>query len=77
MSGPTDWILRYIKTTFTFTFDIMDGDGGNKRSDERPKTIRSMYPRKAVDVNLKTDPNIEAKVEQIELHSGCVLGENA
>ena len=20
LSGPTDWILRYIKTTFTFTF---------------------------------------------------------
>ena len=37
-----------------------------------------MYPRKAVDVNLKTDPtNIETKVEQIELHSGCGLGENA
>ena len=55
----------------------MDGDGGHKRSDERPKTVRSMYPRKAVDVNLKTDPNIETKVEQIELHSGCGLGENA
>ena len=52
--------------------DIMDGDGGHKMSDERP-----MYPRKAVDVNLKTDPSIETKVEQIELHSGCGLGENA
>ena len=20
LSGPTDWILRYIKTTFTFSF---------------------------------------------------------
>ena len=38
---------------------------------------RSMYPRKAVDVNLMTDPNIETKVKQIELHSGCGLGENA
>ena len=36
--------------------DIMDGNGGHKRSDERPKKVRSMYPRKAVDVNLKTDP---------------------
>ena len=43
--------------------DIIDGDGGYKRSDERPKTC-SMHPRKAVDVNLKTDPNIEAKVDQ-------------
>ena len=44
--------------------DIMDGDRGHKRSEERPKTACTMHPRKAVDVNLKTDPNIEMKVDQ-------------
>ena len=43
---------------------VKHGDGGHKRSDERPKTVRSMHTRKAVDVNLKTDPNIETKVDQ-------------
>ena len=44
--------------------DIIDVDGGHKRSDERPKPVRTMHPQKAVDVNLKTDPNIETKVDQ-------------
>ena len=39
-------------------------DGGYKRSDERPNTVRSMHPRKAVEVNLKTNTNIETKVDQ-------------
>ena len=39
-------------------------DGGHKRSDERPNTVRSMHPRKAVEVNLKTNTNIETKVDQ-------------
>ena len=45
--------------------DIIDGDGGHKRSDERPKTVvRSMHSGKAVQVNLQTDPNLETKVDQ-------------
>ena len=39
-------------------------DGGHKTSDEGPKTVRPMLPRKAVEVNLETDPNIETKGEQ-------------
>ena len=44
--------------------DIIYVDGGHKRSDERPNTVRSMHQRKAVDANLKTDPNTETEVEQ-------------
>ena len=31
--------------------DIIGVDGGHKTSDERPKTVRPMLPRKAVEVN--------------------------
>ena len=44
--------------------DIIGVNGGHKISDEGPKTVRPMLPRKAVEVNLETDPNIETKVGQ-------------
>ena len=44
--------------------DIIDVDGGHKTSDDRPKTASLMLPRKAVEVNLETDPNIDTKVDQ-------------
>ena len=39
--------------------DIIGVDGGHKTSDERP-----MLPRKAIEVNVETDLNVETKVEQ-------------
>ena len=44
--------------------DIICVNGGHKISDEGPKTASPMLPRKAVEVNLETDPNIETKVGQ-------------
>ena len=44
--------------------DIIGVNGGHKISDEGPKTASPMLPRKAVEVNLETDPNIETKVGQ-------------
>ena len=43
---------------------IIGVNGGHKISDEGPKTVRSMLPRKVVAVILETDPNIETKVGQ-------------
>ena len=47
--------------------DIICVNGGHKISDEGPKTVRPMLPRKAVEVKLETDPNIETKVDQSTL----------
>ena len=44
--------------------DIIRVNGGHKISDEGPKTVRPMLPRKAVEVILGTDRNIETKVDQ-------------
>ena len=44
--------------------DIIGVNGGHKISNEGPKTVRPMLPRKAVEVKLETDPNIETKVDQ-------------
>ena len=48
----------------TVKHDIIGMDGGHKTSDECPKTVRPMLPRKAIEVNVETDPNVETKVEQ-------------
>ena len=47
--------------------DIIGVNGGHKISDEGPNTVRPMLPRKAVEVKLETDPNIETKVDQSTL----------
>ena len=39
-------------------------NGGHKISDEGPKSVRPMLPRKAIEVNVETDPNAETKVDQ-------------
>ena len=44
--------------------DIIGVNGGHKISDEGPKTASPMLPRKAVEVNLETDPNTDTKVDQ-------------
>ena len=44
--------------------DIIGVNGGHKISDEGPKMVRTMLPRKAVEVILGTDRNIETKVDQ-------------
>ena len=44
--------------------DIIGVNGGHKISDEGPKMVRPMLPRKAVEVILGTDRNIETKVDQ-------------
>ena len=41
--------------------EIIGVDGGHKTSDERPKTVRPMLPRKAVEVNLETIPTLIRK----------------
>ena len=33
LSGPTDWILRYIKTTFTFTLPTAGKDAQTPNAD--------------------------------------------
>ena len=44
--------------------DIIGANGGHKISDEGPKTVRPMLSRKAIEVNVETDPNAETKVGQ-------------
>ena len=44
--------------------DIIGVNGGHKISDEGPKSVRPMLPRKAIEVDVETDPNAETKVDQ-------------